>query len=100
LSLAGNLLTNSLWHSVLPNIPRIRALDLSCNEHIDLSVSRPSAQLLQRCANLRDIYFEPAEYALSSACGHAILELQRQVPGVKWLLVNAPSRAYNPMCRC
>lgn len=99
LSVAGNELTDSVWRSLLPNTPRIRSLDLSCSERIDLSRSGPSAELLQQCGSLRDIYIEPAEDCLSAACGHAILELQRQVPQVKWHLADAPSRAYTAMFR-
>lgn len=88
-----------MWGLVLPNTPRLCSLDLSCNLGIVPGKAAPSAALLQQCAGLRDLYFEPVQDSLSAACGDAIIELQRQVPRVRWRLTGAPSRSHTSAFR-
>lgn len=93
LCLAGNDLMAGMCRLVLPSTPQSQLLDVSCSEDVEVGESGLSAELLQWCGSLRDVYLEPRD-RLSAASGHAILELQRQLPRVRFHLADAPSRMY------
>lgn len=93
LVLAGNELCDDVWPTVLQDVPKLEALDLSCCPSLVWDTAG-LAQLLQGCTSLHRVYFEPAEGAVEWDIGDRLLQLQQRVPRVRWHLSGAPSHKF------
>lgn len=57
----------------------------SCRRLGNISCSRCSSCGVRRCASLHHVYFEPAEGTLDWEIGDKLLQLQQQVPRVRYV---------------